>query len=73
MPYRIDIDKWYAGKTAHERNKFVQISCSTPSYQRTGDDEEESEEILVPFDCLVGFPTSGEEEVLQDTNGREQL
>lgn len=73
LTYRIDKDKWNAGKVTDECNKLVQMVGTEPSNGSAKHHHEETEDILLPLDPRIILATSSEKLCFSDTNGGEDL
>ncbi len=61
------------GEAPDERDELVKVLCANPAENRAGHDDQKSEYILLPFDRPVHLPASGEESVLHNPHGGEEL
>ncbi len=71
--YRIDVDERHARKAAHQRDEFIQIARPDPGDHGAEHDEHEAEDVLLPLDPAVVLAAAGEELVLHDADGGEEL
>ena len=69
----INIAKTLPGKAPDERDELVKVLRADPTESRTAHDDNKSEYILLPFDGPVHLPASGEESVLHNPHGGEEL
>jgi hypothetical protein len=60
-------------KTPDERDELVKIFRADPAESRAAHDDHKSEYILLPLDVPVHLPASGEESVLHNPHGGEEL
>jgi len=69
----VDVNQRDTGETTDQCNEFVQIICSEPSDGSTNYDNEEAEDVLLPFDVWIILATASEELVFRDSDGWEEL
>lgn len=71
--YWVNIDQRDTGKAAHQCDEFIKIIGSKPSDACAKHDDEEAENVLLPFNIWIVLPTSSKEFVLCDSDGWEDL
>ena len=71
--HRIDVDERNASKAAHERDELIQIPRASPGDGRAQQDEDETEDVLLPLDVGVVFAGAGEEFVFRNADDGIQL
>ena len=71
--YRIDIHQRDASKVTNQRNELVQVIGASPRNQGAESHHKEAEHVLLPLDVRVVLAALGEERVLGDPDGGEDL